>query len=82
MLPLCAQLFILRHVSVVTMSFFMILEPLANASFGYLVGERLPLLAYVGGVFVLLAVVLQAIAGARRASQDAVHLASVHSDAA
>lgn len=81
LLPLCAELFILRHVSAVTMSFFMILEPLASAIFAYLAGERLPSLAYVGAVFVLIAVVFQALAGARGSSQESVAV-SVRSDAA
>jgi drug/metabolite transporter (DMT)-like permease len=52
-----------RHVNAVTVAFLAILEPLTAASFAFLTGERLSTLAYIGGFIILIAVVLQALAG-------------------
>jgi drug/metabolite transporter (DMT)-like permease len=64
LLPCLIMLVAQRSISAVTVAFFSIVEPLAGASFAFFsVGERLPMLAYIGGGIVLVGIVLQVMAG-------------------
>ena len=64
LLPCLIMLVTQRSISAVTVAFFSVVEPLAGASFAFFsVGERLPMLAYLGGEIVLVGIVLQVMAG-------------------
>ena len=64
LLPCLIMLVTQRSISAVTVAFFSVVEPLAGASFAFFsAGERLPMLAYIGGGIVLVGIVLQVIAG-------------------
>jgi drug/metabolite transporter (DMT)-like permease len=64
LLPCLIMLVTQRSISAVTVAFFSVVEPLAGASFAFFsAGERLPMLAYIGGGIVLVGIVLQVMAG-------------------
>jgi hypothetical protein len=64
LLPCLIMLVTQRSISAITAAFFSVVEPLVGASFAFFsAGERLPILAYIGGGIVLVGIVLQVIAG-------------------
>jgi drug/metabolite transporter (DMT)-like permease len=64
LLPCLIMLVTQRSISAVTVAFFSVVEPLAGACFAFFsAGERLPILAYLGGGIVLVGIVLQVMAG-------------------
>jgi lactate permease len=61
-----------RYLSAVTVAFFNIIEPLAGVGCAFVfAGERLPILAYIGGGIVLASIVLQVVAGTVKQDQAA-----------
>jgi drug/metabolite transporter (DMT)-like permease len=53
--------------SAITVTFFSVVEPLTGTSFAFFsAGERLPMLAYIGGGIVIVGIVLQVMAGTRK----------------
>jgi drug/metabolite transporter (DMT)-like permease len=51
------------RVSAVTIAFFAVFEPVTSATFAFFAGERLTLFTYIGGIWVVASLILQAIAG-------------------
>ncbi len=67
LLPCFLVLTIQRSLSAITVALFGVIEPIVGAGFAFFsVGERLPMLAYVGGGIVLVGVLLQIGGGTRR----------------
>jgi drug/metabolite transporter (DMT)-like permease len=64
LLPCLIMLVIQRSISAITVAFFSVVEPLMGACFAFFsAGERLPMLAYIGGGIAIIGIVLQVIAG-------------------
>jgi drug/metabolite transporter (DMT)-like permease len=67
LLPCCILLITQRSISAITVAFFSVVEPLTGVSFAFFsAGERLPLLASIGGGIVIVGIVLQVMAGAHQ----------------
>jgi drug/metabolite transporter (DMT)-like permease len=71
LLPCFLMLAVQRSLSAITVAFFSVIEPLVGASFAFFsVGERLPMLAYIGGGIVLVGILLQVGGGTIRQEAD------------
>jgi lactate permease len=67
LLPCFLMFVVQRSLSAITVAFFSVIEPLVGASFAFFsVGERLPMLAYIGGGMVIVGILLQAGGGTIR----------------
>jgi lactate permease len=71
LLPCFLMLVVQRSLSAITVAFFSVIEPLVGVGFAFFsTGERLPMLAYIGGGIVIVGVLLQVGGGINRRAAE------------